>query len=154
MGNGSVLKAGELQRMTAGTGVRHSEFNPSANEPVHLYQIWLLPERKGLEPGYEERRFDREEKRNRLRLVASQDGRLDSLTIRQDADLYLSSLDAEQRVSHGFAEGRNGWLQVLRGQVDANGVTLSAGDGAALSAEAQLDIASRGSAEVLLFDLN
>src|ERR1051326_988262 len=90
MGNGSVLKAGELQRMTAGTGVRHSEFNPSAREPVHLYQIWLLPERRGLEPGYEERRFDQEEKRNRLRLVASPEGRLDSLKIHQDADLYLS----------------------------------------------------------------
>jgi redox-sensitive bicupin YhaK (pirin superfamily) len=154
MGNGSVLKAGELQRMTAGTGVRHSEFNPSAREPVHLYQIWLLPERKGLQPGYEERRFDGAEKGNRLRLVASRDGRQDSMTIHQDADLYLSSLDAEQRVSHRFGPGRNGWLQVLRGQVYANGVALSAGDGAALSAEGQLDIASRGQAEVLLFDLN
>src|SRR6516162_2620560 len=141
LGHGEVLRAGELQRMTAGTGVRHSEFNPSDAEPVHLYQVWLLPEQRGLEPSYEQRGFDAAEKRNRLRLVASRDGRQDSLDIRQDADLYLASLDVGQRVRHAFRPGRHGWLQVLRGQVEANGVALAAGDGAAVSEEAGLDIA-------------
>jgi redox-sensitive bicupin YhaK (pirin superfamily) len=153
LGNGSVLRAGDLQRMTAGTGVRHSEFNPSDAEPVHLYQIWLLPERRGLEPGYEERRFDAGEKWNRLRLVASRDGRLDSLTIHQDADLYLSTLEPGQRVGHAFGPGRHGWLQVLRGRVEANGVALAEGDGAAVSEEALLEFAGASPSEVLLFDL-
>ena len=153
LGNGSVLRAGDLQRMTAGTGVRHSEFNPSEREPVHLYQIWLLPERRNLEPGYEERRFDPAEKRNRLRLVASRDARDDSLTINQDADLYLAWLEPGQRVAHAFRPGRHGWFQVLRGRVAANGVVLEAGDGAAVSDETTLEIAADGEAEVLLFDL-
>jgi redox-sensitive bicupin YhaK (pirin superfamily) len=154
MGNGSVLHAGELQRMTAGTGVRHSEFNPSPREPVHLYQIWLLPEQKGLKPGYEERRFNPDEKRNQLRLVASHDGRQDSMTIHQDADLYLSLLEPGQHVAHAFRPGRHGWLQVLRGNVEANGFKLHEGDGAAVSDEKALKIASEGEAEVLRFDLN
>jgi redox-sensitive bicupin YhaK (pirin superfamily) len=154
LGNGSVLRAGELQRMTAGTGIRHSEFNPSLRERVHLYQIWLLPARKGLIPGYEERRFQPEEKRNRLRLVAARDGRDDSLLIHQDIDLYLSLLEPGKEVTHDFAPGRHGWLQVLRGQVDANGVRLHAGDGAALSDEKSVEVAAEGEAEVLLFDLN
>jgi redox-sensitive bicupin YhaK (pirin superfamily) len=154
LGNGSVLRAGELQRMTAGTGVRHSEFNPSATEPVHFYQIWLLPERKGLEPGYEQRRFDPQEQRGRWRLVASGQGRDGSLTIRQDADLFLSSLAAGQRVAHAFGAGRHGWLQVLRGRVEANGVALAAGDGVAVSDEARLEVAGLEEAEVMLFDLN
>jgi redox-sensitive bicupin YhaK (pirin superfamily) len=154
MGNGSVLHAGELQRMTAGTGVRHSEFNPSSRELVHLYQIWLLPEQKGLKPGYEERRFNPDEKRNRLRLVAAHDGRDDSMTIHQDADLYLSLLEPGQHVAHTFRPGRHGWLQVLRGKVEANGFQLHEGDGAAVSDEKALKIASEGEAEVLLFDLN
>jgi redox-sensitive bicupin YhaK (pirin superfamily) len=154
MGNGSILKAGELQRMTAGTGVRHSEFNPSEKQPVHLYQIWLLPDRKGLTPGYEERRFEPSETHNRLRLVASREGRDDSLKIHQDADVYLSSLDAGRQVKHPLRPGRHGWLQVLRGQVDVNGVSLNEGDGAAISEEANLDIASQDKSEILLFDLN
>lgn len=154
LGNGSMIRAGELQRMTAGTGVRHSEFNPSTSEPVHLYQIWLLPERKGLEPGYEQRRFDDEEKRNQFRLVASTDGRLDSLTIRQDAALYLATLEPGRRVTHTFHSGRFGWLQVLVGQVDANGMSLVEGDGAALSEVDKLEIGGTSRSEVMLFDLN
>jgi redox-sensitive bicupin YhaK (pirin superfamily) len=153
MGNGSIIRASELQRMTAGTGVRHSEFNPSDSEPVHLYQIWLLPERRNLTPGYEERRFDPSEKQNRLRLVASRAARDGSMTIHQDADLYLASLEPGRQVSHAFRPGRHGWLQVLRGRVTANGASLEAGDGAALSDEAALEIAADSEAEVLLFDL-
>jgi redox-sensitive bicupin YhaK (pirin superfamily) len=153
MGNGSVLRPGELQRMTAGTGVRHSEFNPSATEPVHLYQIWLLPERKGLEPGYEQRAFSAAERQGRLRLVVSPGGEDGSLRIHQDARLYLSTLGPGESVSHPLAPGRNAWLQVLRGRATVNGHALSAGDGAAVSDEARLDVGSDGGTEVLLFDL-
>lgn len=154
MGNGSVLKPGEFQRMSAGTGVRHSEFNPSAEHPVHLYQIWLRPHTEGLPPSYEERRFDDSEKSNRLRLVASADGREGSLTIHQAADVYLSRLDAQAEVSHQLAPGRHAWLQVLQGAVLLNGEPLSAGDGAAASDESTLSIAATESAEVMLFDLD
>jgi redox-sensitive bicupin YhaK (pirin superfamily) len=153
LGNGSVLRAGELQRMTAGTGVRHSEFNPSATAPVHLYQIWLLPERKGLQPSYEQRPFAEAERRGRLRLVASPDGADGSLTIRQDARLYLSALQGGETVPHALGPGRHAWLQVLRGRVTLNGQSLSAGDGAAVSDEGRLEIGGQGAAEVLLFDL-
>ena len=154
MGNGSVIRAGDLQRMTAGTGVQHSEFNPSESEPVHLYQIWLLPERRGLKPSYEERRFDAAERLNRLRLAASRGGRLDSMAINQDADIYLATLDAGHRLTHHFSAGRHGWLQVMRGRIHANGVALTAGDGLALSEEPLVEIGSDGQSEVLLFDLN
>jgi redox-sensitive bicupin YhaK (pirin superfamily) len=153
LGNGSVLRAGELQRMTAGTGVRHSEFNPSPTEPVHLYQIWLLPERKGLEPSYEQRPFPEEERQGGLRLVASPDGADGSLTIRQDARLYLSTLRAGDVVSHALKPGRHAWLQVLRGRVTLNGHALATGDGAAVSEERALDLSADRGAEVLLFDL-
>jgi quercetin 2,3-dioxygenase len=153
LGTGSTIRPGELQRMTAGTGIRHSEFNPSEAEPVHLYQIWLLPEREGLEPSYEQRAFPEEERRNRLRLVASPDERDGSLTIRQDARLYLASLDGDREVSHEVAPGRHAWLQVLRGGVSMNGLALSAGDGAAVSDESDLTIKADGPSEVLLFDL-
>jgi redox-sensitive bicupin YhaK (pirin superfamily) len=153
LGNGSVLRPGELQHMTAGTGVRHSEFNPSPAEPVHLYQIWLLPERRGLEPSYEQRPFAEAERRGRLRLVASPDGEEGSLTIRQDARLYLSTLRAGEAVARALEPGRHAWLQVLRGEVTLNGTSLAAGDGAAVSEEERLEIASPGDAEVLLFDL-
>jgi hypothetical protein len=153
LGTGSVIRAGELQRMTAGTGVAHSEFNASATEPVHLYQIWLEPEREGLEPGYEERGFTEEEKRGRLRLVASPDGRDDSLTIRQDARLYLGTLDRGEGVAHALAPGRHAWLQVLRGAVALDGERLSAGDGAAVSEEPNIEIRAEEPSEVLLFDL-
>ena len=139
--------------MTAGTGITHSEFNPSDAEPVHLYQIWLMPEREGLEPSYEQRAFPEEERRNRLRLVASPDGGDGSLTIRQDARLYLATLDGGREVSHDLATGRHAWLQVLRGGMGVDGLALSVGDGAAVTDEAALAIRSEGPSEVLLFDL-
>jgi redox-sensitive bicupin YhaK (pirin superfamily) len=153
LGSGSTLRPGELQRMTAGTGITHSEFNPSDTEPVHFYQIWLEPEREGLEPSYEQKAFPEEERRNWLRLVASPDGREGSLTIRQDARLYLASLDGGRDVRHEVSPGRHAWLQVLRGDVSLNGLPLSAGDGAAVSAESSLMIKADGPSEVLLFDL-
>jgi redox-sensitive bicupin YhaK (pirin superfamily) len=153
MGNGSVLRPGELQHMTAGTGVRHSEFNPSDQEEVHLYQIWLLPERKGLEPSYEQKAFSEEERRCILRLVASPSGEHGSLSIRQDARLYLSTLKAGQTVAHALKPGRHAWLQVLRGTVALNGHPLDSGDGAAVSEEEKLEIRGQDDAAVMLFDL-
>jgi redox-sensitive bicupin YhaK (pirin superfamily) len=153
LGTGSTIRPGELQRMTAGTGIAHSEFNPSESEPVHLYQIWLLPEREGLEPSYEQRAFPEADRRDRLRLVASPDGRDGSLTIRQDARLYLATLGDGREVAHDVAPGRHAWLQVLRGDVSLNDVRLAAGDGAAASDETALAIRAEGPAEVLLFDL-
>jgi redox-sensitive bicupin YhaK (pirin superfamily) len=153
LGTGSTIRPGELQRMTAGTGITHSEFNPSQTEPVHLYQIWLLPEREGLEPSYEQREFPETERRNQLRLVASPEGSEGSLTIRQNARLYLATLDDGHEVSHEVPPGRHAWLQVLRGGVKLNGQDLSAGDGAAVSDEPGLAIRAEGPSEVLLFDL-
>jgi hypothetical protein len=139
--------------MTAGTGVEHSEFNPSDRAWVHLYQIWLLPERKGLEPSYDQKAFAQEERRGRLRLVASPTGELGALTIRQDARVYLSTLGAGQTVAHVLAPNRHAWLQVLRGQVVLNEHALSTGDGAAVSEDATLEIQGQDDAEVMLFDL-
>lgn len=153
MGNGAVLRPGEFQRMTAGTGITHSEFNPSASDPVHLYQIWLFPERKGIEPSYEQKQFPENERHNRLRLVASRQADDGSLLIHQDARIYLSQIDAGQEIGHEFPEGRYGWLQVLRGHVTLNGVDLDTSDGAALSDEVSLKIKARTDAEVMLFDL-
>jgi redox-sensitive bicupin YhaK (pirin superfamily) len=153
LGNGSVLRPGELQHMTAGTGVRHSEFNPSDQEEVHLYQIWLLPGRKGLEPSYEQKAFSEEERRGALRLVASPTGEHGSLTIHQDARLYLPTLQAGEAVAHTLEPGRHAWLQVLRGRAALNGNPLAAGDGAAVSEEEKLGIRGQAEAEVMLFDL-
>lgn len=153
MRNGQVLRPGELQRMTAGTGVLHSEFNPSGAEPVHLYQIWLLPEAKGLTPGYEQKGFPPAERQDRLRLVASRDGREGSLTIHQDAALYLATLSPGATVEYPLATGRHAWLQVLRGRVELNGAQLSAGDGAAVADERLLRVASQDESEIMLFDL-
>jgi redox-sensitive bicupin YhaK (pirin superfamily) len=154
MGNGEVLRPGEFQRMSAGTGITHSEFNPSGIEPVHLYQIWLFPERKGIAPSYEQKRFAEEERRNRLRLVASQDAADGSLLIHQDARIYLSSLDEEKHVTYSIPSGRHAWLQVLRGSVRVNGHDLGTSDGAAVSDESDLQIIATQPAEVMLFDLN
>jgi redox-sensitive bicupin YhaK (pirin superfamily) len=154
MGNGEVLRPGEFQRMSAGTGITHSEFNPSSDKPVHLYQIWLFPESKGIEPSYEQKRFAEDERRNRLRLVASRDAAEGSLRIHQDARILLSSLDEGKAVSHSLAEGRHAWLQVLRGSVSLNGQELYTSDGAAVSDESLLTIQADGPAEVMLFDLN
>jgi len=153
MGNGSVLRPGEFQRMSAGTGVRHSEFNPSATELVHLYQIWLLPDCEGHEPSYEQRRIDPAETKNKLRLVASPDGSDGSFTIHQDARIFLATLGKDQTVVHALKPGRYGWLQVLHGAVMLNGQPLSTSDGAAISEETRLEIRSDAGAEVMLFDL-
>jgi len=153
MGNGSILRPGELQHMTAGTGIRHSEFNPSDQQEVHLYQIWLLPERRGLKPSYEQKAFSEEERRGRLRLVASPTGEEGSLLIHQDARLYLSTVHAGETVAHTLKPGRHAWLQVLRGQVSLNDHSISAGDGAAVSEEEKLEIRGQDDAEVMLFDL-
>jgi redox-sensitive bicupin YhaK (pirin superfamily) len=153
LGTGSIIRAGELQRMTAGTGVRHSEFNPSDREWVHLYQIWLLPERKGLKPSYEELALPEEEKRGRFRLVASPQGGEGSLTIHQDARLYLASLLPGQAVAHGIERGRAAWLQVLQGRVQLFGNDLVAGDGAAITDENTVAVQAAVPSEVLLFDL-
>jgi redox-sensitive bicupin YhaK (pirin superfamily) len=153
MGNGEVLRPGEFQRMSAGTGITHSEFNPSASEPVHLYQIWLFPAQKGIEPSYEQTRFDESERHNHLRLVASPDAADGSLTIHTDARVYLASLDAGQQVTQELAPGRHAWLQVLRGAVTLNGQPLATSDGAAVSEEITLAIAATEAAEVMLFDL-
>jgi redox-sensitive bicupin YhaK (pirin superfamily) len=153
MGNGSVLRPGELQHMTAGTGIRHSEFNPSDKHRVHLYQIWLLPGRGGLTPSYDQKSFADAEKRRRLRVVASPDGRDGSLTVHQDALVYLAKLETGESVRHELRPGRSAWLQVLRGEVDVEGRRLSAGDGAAMSAEAGVGIRATEPAEIMLFDL-
>ena len=153
MGNGEVLRPGEFQRMTAGTGITHSEFNPSESEPVHLYQIWLLPERKGIEPSYEQKRFPEEKRYNQLRLVASRDAEHGSLLIHQDARIYLSKIDAGNEVKHELKELRHAWLQVLRGTVSLNGVDLGTSDGVAVSNERSLTIQANTDAEIMLFDL-
>ncbi|MEW4488816.1 pirin family protein [Thalassoglobus sp. JC818] len=153
MGNGEILRPGEFQRMTAGTGITHSEFNPSSDEPVHLYQIWIFPEEKGLEPSYEQKSFDDELMRNQLLRVASRSQQGGSLKIHQDAEIFLSRLDPGQSVEHPIAPGRHAWLQVLRGSVSLTGEELEAGDGVAVSDEASLAIHSSDSSEILLFDL-
>ncbi|MGY8769773.1 MAG: pirin family protein [Pirellulales bacterium] len=154
MGNGEVLTPGEFQRMSAGTGITHSEFNPSATEPVHLYQIWLKPSQKGIAPSYEQKRFDDAGMNNQLRLVASPTAEAGSLAIHQDARIYLSRLDENQSVQHTLASGRYAWLQVLRGSVSLNGQSLSTSDGAAISDATRLEITAESSAEIMLFDLN
>lgn len=153
MGNGEVLRPGEFQRMSAGTGITHSEFNPSDTEPVHLYQIWLFPDQKGLEPSYEQKRFPESERRNRLRLVASPTADDGSLRIHQNARIYLGQLDQGSQIVQQFASGRHGWLQVLRGSVSVNGHSLQTSDGAAVSDEAELAIQATENAEIMLFDL-
>lgn len=153
MGNGEVLRPGEFQRMSAGTGITHSEFNPSEKEPVHLYQIWLYPERKGLEPSYEQKRFPESERKNRLRLVASREATDGSLRIHQDANIFLAQLDQCQHVTHNLADGRHSWLQVLRGTVNVNGQPLVTSDGAAISTESTITVEATTTAEIMLFDL-
>lgn len=153
MGHGEVLRPGEFQRMSAGAGITHSEFNPSQTEPTHLYQIWLLPERKGVEPGYEQKRFDSTRLTNQLRLVASPNAESGSLSIGQDARIYLARLDKAVSVHHDLPQGRHAWLQVLRGSVHVNGHDLQVGDGAAVSNELALDVSAASDAEIMLFDL-
>jgi redox-sensitive bicupin YhaK (pirin superfamily) len=153
MGNGSIIRPGDVQRMSAGTGVRHSEANPSQDESVHLLQIWIMPNEMDVEPSYEEKRFDDEEKRGRLRLVASPDGSDGSVSMHQDARLYSALLDAEQQVAYQLAPDRHAWVQVARGSIETNGQTLEQGDGAAISEERELKIVGKEPSEILLFDL-
>jgi len=153
MGNGSTIRPGDVQRMSAGTGVTHSEFNASRHEPVHFLQIWILPARAGLAPGYEQTRFKDLETRGRLRLVASPDGADGSVTVNQDARIYATRLRAGEEVVHRLAPGRHAWVQVARGAVDLSGRPLSAGDGAALSDEPEVVLRGVEEAEVLVFDL-
>jgi hypothetical protein len=154
-GGGGTLRPGEVQRMSAGSGVRHSEFNGSRDEEVHFLQIWILPDRAGHEPSYEQRAYPEAERRGRLRLVASPDGADGSTTVHQDARVFATLLGRGERVEHALAPGRHAWVQVARGAAEVNGVALSAGDGAAASGERALTLAGAGDgvAEVLLFDL-
>jgi quercetin 2,3-dioxygenase len=153
IGTGSTIRPGDVQRMSAGTGVAHSEFNASKTEPVHFLQIWILPERPGIAPGYEQKTFPDAEKRGRLRLVASHDGRNGSLTIHQDAAVYAGLLDAGERAELPLGKGRHAWVQVARGEVTVNGQALKAGDGAAVSGEPALRFEGVSEGEVLVFDL-
>jgi len=153
MGNGEVLRPGEFQRMSAGTGITHSEFNPSQTELLHLYQIWLMPEQKGIEPSYEQRRFNDVGRTNQLRLVASPDAAEGSLKIHQNARIYLAKLADGGQVSHALMPGRHAWLQVLRGGLLVNGFELRTSDGAAFSGESQVSIVGTSQSELMLFDL-
>ena len=153
MGNGSVIRPGDVQRMSAGTGVRHSEFNASDKDPVHFLQIWILPESKGLEPSYEQKHFAAEDKRGRLRLVGSRDGRDGSVTIHQDADLYATVLGDGDTVSHELAEGRKGWVQVAKGSAMLNEQPVNPGDGVAVEGPATIRLTGTSDSEILLFDM-
>ena len=153
MGTGSVIRPGDVQRMTAGTGVAHSELNPSKTEGVHFLQIWIMPEKAGLPPSYEQKTFPVEQRKNQLRLVAARDGRDGAVTVHQDAEIHAAVLDQGATVSHALAPGRHAWVQVARGAVTLNGHPLEAGDGASVSQEARLDVEARAPAEVLVFDL-
>ena len=151
MGNGSVLRPGDVQRMSAGTGVRHSEFNASDLNPVHFLQIWIQPEQRGLQPSYEEKHFDRESKG--LTLIGSQDGRNNSVTIHQDVDLYLASLNQSDRLTYQIDADRAVWLQVTKGEVKLNQKLLQAGDGAAITDEKVAIAGNSSEGEILLFDM-
>jgi len=154
MGHGSIIRPGEVQRMSAGTGVTHSEYNHSKSEPVRFLQIWIVPEQRGLEPSYEQRAFATEERQGKLRLVASPDASDDAVTIHQDVRLYSALLSAGEKVSHSLDHARHAWLQVAKGRVRLGEHELSEGDGAAVSEAASIEIEGLEDAEILLFDLN
>jgi len=153
LGNGSVIRAGDVQYMSAGTGVAHSEFNASDKETVHMYQIWMFPDKKGYKPVYDQKHFDEGEKSGKLRLVVSPDGRDGSVKIRQDNELYATVLAPGEVVKHELEPGRHAYVQVARGSLALNGKRLETGDGAAISAEQSLELRGVDKAEVLLFDL-
>lgn len=153
LGTGSVIRPGDVQRMSAGTGIAHSEFNASAKDPVHFLQIWVLPEERDLAPSYEQKSFPLEERQGRLRLVGARDGRDGALTIHQDLDLFVATLTKGDAVTHTLHPRRKAWVQVTRGTVTVNGAFVAAGDGAALTDEAEVRLAANDNAEVLLFDL-
>ena len=153
MGTGSVIKPGDVQRMSAGTGVTHSEKNASSTETVHFLQIWIMPAKKGLAPAYEQKSFTDDEKRGRLRLIASQDGRDGSVTVNQDANIWAGLFDAGERASFEVAAGRGAWVHVVRGAVEVGGKLLEAGDAAAIDEPGKLEIIGKNAGEVLVFDL-
>jgi hypothetical protein len=153
MGNGSTIRPGDVQYMSAGTGVAHSEFNASETEPVHLYQIWMFPDKTGYQPAYDQKNFSEDEKRGKLRLVVSPDGRGGSVKIRQDNELYATLLGPGESVKHPLKPERHGYVQVARGSVTLNGRPLEVGDGAAVSGEKALELIGVKDAEVLVFDL-
>lgn len=154
IGTGSVIRPGDVQVMSAGTGIRHSEFNHSQTEPVHFLQIWIVPNREGIAPRYDQKRFTDDEKRGRLRLVGSSDGRDGSIVVHQNVALFAAILNAGEQATHTLQSGRKGWLQVVRGCIEANGRQLNAGDGAAAQDEAAFRLRGQvESAELLLFDL-
>jgi len=153
IGTGSVIQSGHVQRMSAGTGVRHREFNHSEAEPVHFLQIWILPEQEGLTPSYEQKTFSRADKQGRLHLIGSRDGRDGSVTIHQDVNVYAALLADNEAVTHTLADGRKGWLQVVSGTVQVNGDLLYSGDGVAIDEPGNLSMAGPSDAEVLLFDM-
>jgi quercetin 2,3-dioxygenase len=153
LGTGSVIRAGDLQRMTAGTGILHSEFNGSKTEPVHFLQIWVYPEKRGLTPGYAQQSFPAGERKGQLKLIASRDGRHGSVSFHQDASLYAAALATGQRVTHTLAPGRTAWVQVASGAVTLKGRRLEAGDGAAVEGEAALELVGVQDGETLVFDL-
>jgi len=154
MGTGSVIKPGDVQRMSAGTGVTHSEFNGSRSEQVHFLQIWIVPETNGIKPGYEQKSFTEEEKRGKLRLIASRNGREGSVTIHQDASMYATLLAAGEEVKYTLGEGRKAWIHVVRGEIKLGEHVLSAGDAAAITGEQDVVLAGQAQGEVILFDLS
>ncbi len=153
LGNGSVIQPGDVQRMSAGTGIRHSEYNPSPTDPLHLLQIWILPKSSGHPPSYEQKTFNQTQKQGQLKLVGSQDGRLNSITIDQDVDFYITLLQKGDVVTHSLQDGRKAWVQVAQGSVQLNHHLLNPGDGAAVSQEQTLTLTGTSEAEVLIFDL-
>ena len=153
MGNGSIIRPGEVQRMSAGTGVTHSEYNHSAEHPVHFLQIWILPERRGIQPEYEQKHFPQEDSQGKLRLIASGDGRDGSITIHQDVNVYSGLLALDDEIAYRAPAGRATWLQVARGSIQANGQLFRHGDGAAATDEQTLRIVGTERTEFLLFDL-
>lgn len=154
IGNGSIIRPGDVQRMSAGSGIAHSEFNPSSEEKVHLLQIWIQPNRLGVEPSYEQKYFTDDEKRGKLRLIASEDGREGSVRIHQDASLFVALLQKDELIKHNIQENRALWLQIARGSGKINGHTIEQGDGVAITQEKALEfIATEDKTEILLFDL-
>ncbi len=153
IGTGSVIRPGDVQRMSAGTGIRHSEFNASKKDPVHFLQIWIIPERKGLKPSYEQKTFGLSDKAGKLRLIGSRNGRDGSVTIHQDVELYATVLEQGESVTHSLARNRLAWIQVARGSVKLNGQLLQAGDGVAIETAGELRFEGENTTEVLLFDM-
>jgi hypothetical protein len=153
IGTGSIIKPGEIQRMSAGTGILHSEFNASKTDPVHFLQIWILPDKKGIEPSYKQQKFDLKKTSGKLQLIAAPDGRDNAVAVHQDMSLYAGILDTGDRVSYTLKPQRHAWVQVARGAIDLNGNFLNTSDGAAISEETELTIEAKQKAEILLFDL-